>query len=207
MKRIFEKNRIEKALAESKYREMLERLPVELFLTEYEVGEFLPPPDKRNHLLQIVVEGSLSIYFIRDDGSSYALAISRKDELIGEMEFFGESRTDGIFAEVTQKLICMAFSTTANRSTLLNDAGLLSAIAESLIDTIKTITMQNAAPPSLQERAYSYMLYKCEGKQLKGVEKAAFQLHCSARQLQRILNAFVQDGVARKIGKGAYELC
>ncbi len=171
------------------------------------MGEFLPPVDKENQLLQIVVEGSLSIYFIRDDGSSYALAISQKDGLIGEMEFFGGSRTDGIFAEVTQKLICLAFSTTANRSALLKDAGLLSAIAESLIDTIKTITMQNAAPPSLRERACSYMLYKCEGRQLKGVEKAAFQLHCSPRQLQRVLNAFVQDGIAKKIGKGAYELC
>lgn len=207
MKRIYEKDRIGKALAQSKYREMLERLPVELFLIEYETGEFLPPPDRENHLLQIVVEGSLSIYFIRNDGSSYALAISQKDELIGEMEFFGESRTDGIFAEVTQTLICLAFSTTANRSALLKDAGLLSAIAESLIDTIKMITMQNAAPSSLRERAYSYMLYKCEGGQLKGVEKAAFQLHCSPRQLQRVLNAFVQDGVAKRIGKGAYELC
>lgn len=207
MKRIYQKDRIEKALAQSKYRELLERLPVELFLTEYEEGEFLPPPAQENHLLQIVVEGSLSIYYIRDDGSSYALAISQKDELIGEMEFFGESRTDGISAEVTQKLICLAFSTTANRSELLKDAGLLCAIAESLIDTIKMITMQNAAPPSLQERAYSYMLYKCEGKQLKGVEKAAFQLHCSPRQLQRILNTFVQEGVAKKIGKGSYALC
>ena len=207
MKKVFQKDRIEKALAQSKYREMLERLPVELFLMEYEAGEFLPPPDRENHLLQIVVEGSLSIYYIRDDGSSYALAISQKDEFIGEMEFFGESRSDGIFAEVTQKLTCLAFSTTANRSALLNDAGLLRAIAESLIRTIKMITMQNAAPLSLQERVYSYMLYKCEGKRLKGVEKAAFQLHCSPRQLQRILNAFVEDKVAKKIGKGAYELC
>jgi len=207
MKRIFQEDRIRKALAQSKYREMLEHLPVELFLIEYEVGELLPPSDKENHLLQIVVEGSLSIYYIRDDGSSYALAISQKDEFLGEMELFGESRTEGVIAEVTQKLICLAFSTTMNRSVLLNDAGFLCAIAESLIDKIKLITMQDAAPSSLQERAYSYMLYKCEGKRLKGVEKAAFQLHCSARQLQRILNAFVQDGVARKIGKGAYELC
>ena len=207
MKRIYEKGRIEKALAQSRYREMLERLPVELFLIEYEAGEFLPPSDEENPLLQIVVEGSLSIYFIRDDGSSYALAISQKDALLGEMEFFGESRTDGIFAEVTQKLTCLAFSTAANRSALLQDAGLLSAIAKSLIDTVKTITMQNVAPPSLRERTYSYMLYKCEGKQLKGVEKAAFQLHCSPRQLQRVLNAFVQDGIAKKIGKGSFELC
>jgi hypothetical protein len=31
-------------------------------------------------------------------------------------------------------------------------------------------------------------------------------LHCSPRQLQRILNSFVRTGTAKKIGKGAYEL-
>ncbi len=59
----------------------------------------------------------------------------------------------------------------------------------------------------LRERLYACMVYKCEGRRLKGVEKAAFHLHCSPRQLQRILNDLVRDGVARKTGKGAYELC
>ena len=31
----------------------------------------------------------------------------------------------------------------------------------------------------LRKRFYAYMIYKCEGGKLKGVEKAAFHLHCS----------------------------
>ena len=207
MKRIHREKRVNEALSKSRYRGILESLPVKWFLTEYEVGEYLPPPEESGHLLQIVVEGALSIYYIRDDGSSYALVLSERDEILGNMEFFGGGRSDGVFAEVTQKLTCLAFSTLENREALLNNAAFLRMIAESLVRIVETLTMKNAAQPSLRERLYAYMVYKCEGGRLKGVEKAAFHLHCSPRQLQRILNDFVRDGVARKTGKGAYELC
>ncbi len=207
MKRIYREKRVSEALSKSRHRETLEDLPVKLFLTEYEVGELLSAPEDGGHLLQIVVEGALSIYYIRDDGSSYALAISERDEILGNMELFGGGRNDGVFAEVTQKLTCLAFSTPENREVLLNNAAFLRMIAESLVRIVETLTMKNAAQPSLRERLYAYMVYKCEGRRLKGVEKAAFHLHCSPRQLQRILNDFVQDGTARKTGKGAYALC
>ena len=207
MKRIYREKRVKEALSKSRYRETLESLPVKLFLTEYEAGELLSAPEDGGHLIQIVVEGALSIYYIRDDGSSYALAISERDEILGNMEFFGGGRSDGVFAEVTQKLTCLAFSTPENREALLNNAAFLRMIAKSLARIVETLTVKNAAQPSLRERLYAYMVYKCECGRLKGVEKAAFHLHCSPRQLQRILNELVRDGVARKTGKGAYELC
>ena len=123
------------------------------------------------------------------------------------MEFFDGGGSEVVFAEVTQKLTCIAFSTGRYRDVLLKDSEFLFILAKSLTNIIDKITMQNAPLPSLQERAYSYMLYKCEDQRLKGVEKAAFHLHCSPRQLQRILNSFVKNGTARKIGKGTYELC
>lgn len=206
MKRIYQKELVTEALAKSKYRTMLERLPVELFLTEYEAGEFLPPPEKGNHLLQFVVEGSISIDYIRDDGSSYALALSGNDEILGQMELFDGGRTEGVTAQVTRKLNCIAFLINENKELLLNDAEFMRIIAENLSNTIRTITMQNAALPSLRERVYAYMYYKCADKTIRGVEKAAFQLHCSPRQLQRILNAFTEDGTAKKLSKGTYEL-
>ena len=123
------------------------------------------------------------------------------------MEFFDGGGSEVVFAEVTQKLTCIAFSTGRYRDVLLKDSEFLFILAKSLTNIIDKITMQNASLPSLQERAYSYMLYKCEDQRLKGVEKAASHLHCSPRQLQRILNSFVKNGTARKIGKGTYELC
>lgn len=52
----------------------------------------------------------------------------------------------------------------------------------------------------------SYMKYKCDNETLKGIEQAAFHLHCSARQLQRILNQSEAAGLVKKLGKGTYKL-
>ena len=58
----------------------------------------------------------------------------------------------------------------------------------------------------MHDRVLYYMRYKCEGGELKGLERGAFRLHCSARQLQRILNQFEQEGKVVKVGIGAYQL-
>ncbi len=50
------------------------------------------------------------------------------------------------------------------------------------------------------------MKYKCEDGTLKGIERAAFHLHCSARQLQRILNEREAAGAVKRLGKGTYRL-
>lgn len=50
------------------------------------------------------------------------------------------------------------------------------------------------------------MNYKYDDRPFKGIEKMSFQLHCPARQLQRIMNEFEKQGVVEKTGKGAYKL-
>ena len=50
------------------------------------------------------------------------------------------------------------------------------------------------------------MKYKCNDETLKGIEQASFHLHCSARQLQRILNQSETAGLVKKLGKGTYKL-
>lgn len=68
------------------------------------------------------------------------------------------------------------------------------------------ITALDAAPGSLTDRVLSYMRLKCQGGVLRGLEREAFHLHCSARQLQRIVNQLAAEGKVVRIGKGAYRL-
>lgn len=205
MEKIYQPEQVNAAVAQSKYRDMLESLPVRSFLVRYEVGELVATPDQRTKLFLIVIEGALSIYFIRDDGSSYSLSYSEKDSILGETEVL-EVENQGVFAEVTEPLTCLAITIEDNRDTLLSNAPFLRVLAESLARKMATITMKDAAQPSLRERALAYMRYKCESGKLKGVESAAFHLHCSPRQLQRILNALEREGLVMKVGKGAYDL-
>ena len=112
----------------------------------------------------------------------------------------------GIYAEVTKKLTCIAFSIDDNREVLLSDAAFLRVVAESLTGKMAAITMKDAAQPSLPERVCAYLRYKCENGVFRGVEAAAFHLHCSPRQLQRVLKKLCDSGELVRLGKGHYQL-
>ena len=209
MKRIYDKAKISAAISNSRYREVLEALDGKLsggfFLIEYETGEFVCAPDANNELFQIVVSGLVSIYFIRNDGSSYSLASSESDVIIGVSELF-DIENAGVFAEANGKVTCLCFLMNENREKLLDNNLFLRMIAKSSSIILDVVTKKEAVPTSLKERLLAYMHYKCPDKILRGVEKVAFQLHCSPRQLQRVLNELTDCGGTEKIGKGAYRL-
>ena len=205
MERIYDQEKIAESIARSKYHEILESLNIDFYLIRYEKGELVCSPFQTELLFQIVEQGSIDIYFIRDDGTRYSLSNGTADYFLGDMDLF-YPKSGSIYAEASESLTCIAFSIEKHRETLLSNSGFLSFICRSLSAKIGAITTMDAAPASLTERVLSYMKYKCEGAVLKAVEQAAFHLHCSPRQLQRILNRCEADGVVRKIGKGTYQL-
>ena len=103
-------------------------------------------------------------------------------------------------------MICITFSIEKYREVLLSNHKFLEMICYSLSAKIGTMTAIDASPASLAERVMSYMKYKCSDGTLKGIEQAAFHIHCSARQLQRILNQSETAGLVKKLGKGTYKL-
>lgn len=204
MKRVFQKERINEAIRKSRYREMLGALPVRLFLAEYAPGEFASSPNPNRRYFQIIVDGSILIYFVRDDGSTYSLAVSERDDILGETDFFSVNY-EGVHAEATSHTTCLAFNIDENRGALLNNAAFLRVLAESLVKKTQASITHNS-PGTLRERVLAYMRYRCKDGILKGVEHAAFQLHCSPRHLQRLLNDFTDEGIVTKTGKGTYSI-
>ncbi len=200
MERIFDKEKIADSIAKSKYCNLLETLDIDFYLIKYDKGELVCSPFQTELLFQIVEQGSIAIYFIRDDGSRYSLSNGTADYFLGDMDLF-YPKSGSIYAEAENSLTCIAFSIEKHRETLLSNSKFLSFICKSLSAKIGAITTMDAAPASLTERVLSYMRYKCEGATLKGVEQAAFHLHCSPRQLQRILNRCEADGMVRKLDR------
>lgn len=206
MERIYDKKNVVDCIAKSKYHSVLNTLDVEFYLIKYEKGEFVSSPFQNESLFQIVEQGSINIYFIRDDGTRYALSSGTTNHFLGDMDIF-YPRSSNIYAEAAESLVCIAFSIEKYRETLLSNSRFLALICNSLSAKIGMMTTIDAAPTSLAERVMSYMKYKCDHGTLKGIEQAAFHLHCSARQLQRILNQSERAGLVKKIGKGTYRLC
>ncbi len=205
MERVFDKEQIAACIAKSKYHAVLDSLNIDFYLIKYEKGEFVCSPFQSELLFQIVEQGSINIYFIRDDGTRYSLSNGTTDYFLGDMDIF-YPKSNNIYAEAAEGLVCIAFSAEKHKEQLLSNNGFLKLICNSLSAKIGTMAAVDAAPASLAERVISYMKYKCGDKTLRGIEKSAFHLHCSARQLQRILNQCEADGSVRKTGKGTYRL-
>ena len=205
MKRCYDKAVLEAYLRQAKYESVMRSLQKHLFVAQYEKGEFVTMPFQEEHLFQIIMQGSVSIYVIRDDGSVYSLANSTKNDLLGEMEIFLH-QPGSVYAQANEDVTCLAVSLEKRRDVLLENCQFLQLICESLTRKMESVTTTDAAPASLKQRVLTYMKYKCSGGELKGLQKAAFQLNCSARQLQRILNQHEADGTVIKTGKGSYQL-
>ena len=156
-------------------------------------------------ILQIVVQGKLRIYCIRDDGSVHSLSTGQHDYLLGDMDIFSEE-AGSVYAEADTDLICLALSIDENKAELMDNIGFLRSICSSLTKKMQMLATFDAAPASLKERVLTYMQYRCGGNELRGLERAAFHLNGSSRQLQRILNQYEADGIVKKIGKGSYRL-
>ncbi len=201
----YDKEVIAEYLGKTEYEATLQELQEHLFLTKYKKGELVVSPFQEEALFQIVVYGSIHIYFIRDDGTVHSLSVGQKNYLLGDIDLFS-CRQNNIYAEATEDLICIALSIEKNKNLLLNNNLFLQLICNSLTAKMEAATTNTAMPASLKERVLTHMRYKCNGGVLKGLEQAAFHLNCSSRQLQRIMNQYEAEGVVKKIGKGTYKL-
>lgn len=205
MKKIYSEKTVESFIQKCRYQEILKSLPVRKYVIQYEQGEYLTDPSHTELLFRIIAEGTIDIYFIRDDGTRYALSNGGAGYMIGDSDFF-ETGNKGIIAEASEDVTCIAFSIKENRDALLNHISFLRLIAESLSKKMAAITELDALPASLEERVTTYMKFKCKNGTLKGIERAAFRMRCSSRQLQRIMNRLEADGTVIKIGRGCYQL-
>lgn len=199
MKKIYNTSKIDGALNACIYADTLRSLQVPLFLIEYGSGECVSD----HNYFQVVISGDLSISFIRDDGSAYSLSNGSKNYIIGEMDLFVVG-DDNVLAEAISPLLTIAIDTVQYKDKLLHNIAFLQLTATTLANKISAMTNADVAPSSLSERILDHMRSKCDDHILSGIEKTAFRLHCSPRQLQRILNQFEKDNVVTKIGKGRY---
>lgn len=205
MERIYDKKEIADYIAKSKYHAALDALDIDFYLIKYEKGELVSSPFQNELLFQIAEQGSINIYLIRDDGTRYSLSTGTADHFLGDMDIFYQKNSN-IYAEAAERLVCIAFSIEKYKEILFSNNQFLILICNSLSAKIEAITAMDATPASLTERVISYMKYKCNDRTLKGIEQTAFHLHCSARQLQRVLNKCEASGLVRKLGKGTYQL-
>ncbi len=205
MERIKDLNEINRILEKFKIQQYFDTPNLIFSVRKYNKGEFLKHPLDNNDVFQFVVEGNVNIYFIRENGTIYFIKQDKDFFTLGDMEFL-ESTITPVYVEALEDVTSITISLTQYRDQLLNDNKFLKLIIKSLSQIVHEITNNNANDSPLPERILNHMKYDCMNGILQGLEKTAFRLNCSNRQLQRILNQFQEKGIVKKIGKGKYQL-
>lgn len=175
------------------------------FLIRYEKGETIVHPTEHTRYLQFVVEGTVAIYSIRRDGSQFPIASSDDFMMLGDVEFVNQS-LPALFAEAKSDTAAVALSLDENKPALDRDLAFLHYTLRSLVKKIELSTMNEAEFISLEDKLLHYIQYCCHDGLLVHIGKASENLHCSRRQLQRVLRKLTEQGILEKTSKGVYRL-
>ena len=175
------------------------------FIAEYEKAEILVTPLEDTKWLQFLIKGTVSAYGLNDNGTSYTVSEEKNCYMLGDIEF--ATQCPPIFwAEALTPVTALCLPISTVRPILEKDAVFLLFIIHRLAEKIQMGAADRLSILPLEERLLQYMDHICENRTLSQIGNAAAYLHCSRRQLQRLLKKFAESGVLVKEERGHYRL-
>lgn len=203
MKEIQDKNRLEKAVA-SQRAHFGTRPPV-LRLLSFEKGELLYQPLKPIDQFLLILDGSIIVYHLSSEGDIRYLSRSGCGALLGDMEFCGAERQI-LYVEAVEPVQCLSIPFQENRSVLENDPTFLRFVLQGLSGKLFLSSKMDAMVQTLEEKVLLYVRKMQPEHEIRSVNETMQFLHCSRRQLQRVLKKLCEDGLLVKTNRGHYQL-
>lgn len=172
---------------------------------QYQKGELLCSPHHPLQKMLFVVKGTVRIYALGKDGSLSPVHLMTAPGMLGDLEFCC-GRAYSLYVEAQTPTTCLALDFEENRARLENDRRFLHALLRSFTQKFELFTAIHSESETVEEKVLFYLSQMCPNHEFKGVETAAFQLGCSRRQLQRVLQDLCAQRKIKKLGKGWYRL-
>lgn len=205
MKEIVDRTMLNNYIAQNRIEKIFDTKRLPFRLCQYDRGEILNHIRDANSCLQFVVAGAVQIYAVRSDGSRYPLCYVEGFTLLGDMEFCGEGELP-FLVEATEKVLCVELPLYGCKAALLQDNAFLRYLLHSVAHKLALISREQAEYSTLEEKFLHYLQHDCPDGQMNGVEHTAIRLHCSRRQLQRLLKSLTERRIIEKMGKGIYRM-
>ena len=203
MKEIVEKDRLEHFFGEQQAH-FRQRPPV-IKLVEFEKGEILNDPLKPLDRFYILVRGSVSIYHLTEDGTIRYISKASRGTLLGDMEFSGAGN-QSFYIEAAETVLCLAMPFRENQSVLENDPVFLRFVLGQLAGKLSLSAVMTASAQTLEEKVLFFLGKVQADHTISSVNQALQALHCSRRQLQRVLKKLCDESLIVKMGRGRYRL-
>ncbi len=205
MKIVHDEVLLQKAVVELDLKSKLNIAQVRPVLCKYKKGELLSAPHMHQKYILFIVSGIAQVYGIRLDGRKVPVTLTKKGDVIGDMEFCN-SRNSNLFSEAIKDILCVGISISDHREVLEQDVRFLKFLLSTVSSKVYMTNVSESPIISVKEKLIHYMEHECENQILVGVEHATMRLQCSRRQMQRVLSELCEQGNIEKIGKGRYRL-
>lgn len=203
MREIVDKDRLEHFFGEQQAH-FRQRPPV-LKLVEFEKGEILNDPLQLLSRFYIIVRGSVSIYHLTEDGSIRYISKAASGTLLGDMEFSGAGN-QSLYIEAAETVLCLVVPFRENQSVLENDPVFLRFVLRQLAGKLSLSAVMTASAQTLEEKVLFFLGKIQPDHAISSVNHALQPLHCSRRQLQRVLKKLCDEGLVVRTGRGCYRL-
>ena len=177
---------------------------IEFELYEFSGGEFINNLIDPADSLLFTVAGMIRVYNIRDNGTMALLSEGESFTVLGDVEF-STGKPSAYIVEAGSQVHCIIVDLKRYRPVLEKDPVFLSFLLRSVTDKLNKTTSYLLEPEDLRERTVYYIEHS-DHRTMKGVALSASYLHCSKRQLLRILKDLQEEGVIIQTGKGTYRL-
>lgn len=179
--------------------------PPVLRLLAFEKGELLNHPLKPLDQFLLIIEGNIIIYNISQDGSVRYLSRAGSGTLLGDMEFScAESQI--LYTEAADPVLCLSIPFRENRMVLENDPVFLRFVLSHLAEKLSLSSTIDVMVQTLEEKVLLYLRNIQPNHEIRSINETTQMLHCSRRQLQRVLKTLCEEELIVKTGRGHYRL-
>ena len=203
MRENVDKNQLERFFG--KQQAHFRQQPPVLKLVEFEKGEILSDPLQPLSCFYIIARGSVSIYSLTEDGSIRYISKAASGTLLGDMEFSGAGN-QSLYIEAAETVLCLAIPFRENQRILENDPVFLRFVLSQLAGKLSLSAVMTASAQTLEEKVLFFLRKVQSDHTISSVNHTLQALHCSRRQLQRVLKRLCDEGLIIKIGRGCYRL-
>lgn len=163
--------------------------------------------EKLNHIY-ILLKGKVKVNHINANGNSMLCSFNGPYSIIGDLEFITQSPIiNNVIAY--ENCICATISLSKYYDILINDVFFMKTIAKNLASKLSKSTQNQSIslnyPVENRLAAYFVVCHKDDIVQDNFVVVAEL-IGCSYRQLQRVLQLFLDKKYIKKIKRGTYQI-
>ena len=168
-------------------------------LLRFEKGELLAGLREDPPWLLLNLGGRVKLYAVQEGGDLAPMHLAaNRFSCVNALELLGR-KSPAVEAESTT--YCLALPLPECRETLLGDVVFLRFLVDSLAGALALSNHQQLEMTNVEQRVLDYIRQRGG---VNCVEDATYVLHCSRRQLQRVLRKLCESDTLVKIGRGMY---